>query len=178
MPIFPYGPRQAFWGVLSLFVQDQRSVQQQEAVTGCFGICWGPSIGPRGRWELSSSLFSSSLCQRGSSLETLGPFVWSKQESHTGGETAITGVVLYTDPEIDLLSNSPPCSMLTPPFWLILTDWFSFAFCCFFSLLGERGSYLILYPNNFDSNPVAFWGKGTGSWQKMKHHPPAGSRGN
>lgn len=38
----------------SLFVQDQRSVQQQEALTGCFGRCWAPSIGPRGRWESES----------------------------------------------------------------------------------------------------------------------------
>lgn len=25
---------------MTLFVQDQRSVQQQEALTGCLGICW------------------------------------------------------------------------------------------------------------------------------------------
>lgn len=41
MPIFPYAPRQACALTLfCLFVQDQRSVQQQEVLTGCFGICW------------------------------------------------------------------------------------------------------------------------------------------
>lgn len=38
VPIFLHAPRQVLWD--SLFVQDQRSVQQQAALTGCFGICW------------------------------------------------------------------------------------------------------------------------------------------
>lgn len=56
---------------------------------------------------------------------------------------------------------TPPSVPDAPLSGWFLTDWV----CCssnptvilLFSLLGGRISYLILYPKDFDCNPVAFW---------------------
>lgn len=134
MPIFPYAQRRALWdSSLYLFKIKGPSNNKKhwQAALAYVGPIYR-TMGKVREWEPSSLLFSSSLCQRGSSRETFGLFVWSKQESHTWGKTAITRLILQTDPQLDLLSNSPTlfrsCGSLLADFdWLVL---FCFAFCC------------------------------------------------
>lgn len=165
MPIFPHAQRQVLWdSSLYLFKikgLSNNKKHRQAALAYAGPIYW--TMGKVREWELSSSLYSSSHCQRGSPLETLGQFVWSKQ--HKGGNSnhqtgTLDWPVAWPPVRFPMLFHSDA------PFWLILTDWFCFVlpFCCssdptiFRSFTSrQRGSYLKLYPKDFDCNPVAFW---------------------
>lgn len=147
----------------------------------------GPSIGPRGRWESESFLayyfphhsvreahlrrLSASLCGQNKRVTQGGKQQspdWYFRLTHSLTYCQIPHLVPFW------------CSLLADFDWLVL---FRLAFCCSsdptdFLLFTsrQRGPYLILYPEEFDCNPVAFWRKNTRSWQKTKHHPPTGSR--
>lgn len=100
MPIFLHAQRQALWdSSLYLFkikgLSDNKK-HWQAALAYVGPIYW--TMGKVRDWELPRSLLSPSHCQEGSPRETFFQFVWSKQQSHTRGKTAITRLVLWTDP--------------------------------------------------------------------------------
>lgn len=86
------------------------------------------TMGKVREWELSSLFFSTSLCQRGSSPETLGQFVWSKQKSRTRGEKQQSPEWYFRLTHSLTYCQIPPHTLFhsDAPFWLILTDWFRF----------------------------------------------------
>lgn len=139
----------------------------------------GPSIGPWGRWKSES--FPACHFPHHSVREVRlprlsGQFVWSKQESHTGGKTTITRLVLHTDPQLDPLSNSPPRPVLMLPFgwfWLI-----GFVFVLAFRGTSRPAGFIshIVSQRLLIVIPTLSEGKNTVSWQKTKHHPPTGSQ--
>lgn len=144
----------------------------------------GPSIGLWGRWESES--FPAYYFPHHSVREAR---LWRLWASLCGQNKRVTRGGKQQSPEWYFrLTHSLTCCQIPHlvPFWRSLLadfDWLVlFGLLLFFSpavfLLftsRRRGSYLILYPNDSDCNPVAFWRKNTRSWQKTKHHPPTGS---
>lgn len=139
MPVFLHALRQELRDFSLYLFKIKRSVQQQAGLTGCFGICRSRSTGPWGKvreWELSSLLFSSSLCQRGPSPETPG----QKQESYTKGENSNQQSGTLVWPTAWPTVSSPPYSILMLPFgwfWLIGVVLFCLSVAPF-SLPGSR----------------------------------------
>ena len=143
----------------------------------------GLSIGPWGRWECESFL---AYCfphhsVRTAHLQRLWASLCGQNKRVTQG-----GKQQSSDRCFRLTHSLTYCQIphLVPSWRSLLADFdWLVLFCCssdptVFLLFTprQRGSYLILYPNDFDCNPVAFWRKNTRSWQETKHHPPTGSR--
>lgn len=154
MPIFPCALRQVLWDS-SLYLFKIKGLSNnkkrwQPALAYVGSIYW--TMGKVREWELSSLLFSPSLCQKGPSPETFGQFVWSKQESHAQGKQQSPEWYFRLTQSLtccQILHLFPFwCSLLADFHWLVL---FCLAFSEQYHLFTARqeGSYLILFPKDF-----------------------------
>lgn len=123
-----------------LFVGDQRSFQQQAALTACFGICW-------------AHLLAHGKGKRVRAFK-LAVFLHTLSEGLLSGDrrpvcVVKTRAVLRGDPKLDPLSNSS--SYFTPAF---PSGWLFWVCCSVFPAL-QLGSRLTLFPEDSDCNPDA-----------------------
>lgn len=174
--------------LLSLFVQDQRSVRQQEALTGCFGICWAHLLdhGEGERLRASSlTTFYITLSGRLAPGDFFPVCVVKTTESHKGEnsnhQTGTLDWPIAWPPVKFLLLFHSDAPFLLHFDWLVL---FCFAFPLLsqywlsttFSLPSSTDHVWKQYPKDFEHNPVTFQSQNSRSWRKTKCYPPTGSR--